>query len=126
MSRFVFDSSAILAMLRGEPGADLVRISMPGGSISSVNLAEIVTKLVERGASEDIIRNSLALIDLEVAPFTESQAKICGELRLPTRSRGLSLGDRACLALARERGLHALTADAAWVGACDVQVALIR
>ena len=94
--------------------------------MSTVNLAETVTKLVERGMPRLDARAALFELKIEFAPFTESQATLCGELRPATRSRGLSLGDRACLALAIERGLPAMTADAAWLGATSADVVLIR
>ena len=99
---------------------------LPNAVISSVNLAEVVTKLTDRGSAEEIIDSALASLNLTVIEFDESTARLAGLLRKTTRSRGLSLGDRACLALAQERGLTAVTADAAWVGAADIPVRLIR
>ena len=126
MSKFVLDSSALLALLFKERGADVVRAALPDVVISTVNLAETVSKLAQRGMGRPDIDALLYLLNIECSPFTEAQAMICGELRPATRARGLSLGDRACLALARERGIEAMTADAAWVGATDVKLILIR
>ena len=72
------------------------------------------------------LEQALAEANVEIVPFTDSQARLAGELRRTTKSRGLSLGDRACLALAQERGLTAVTADAAWAGATAIPVQLIR
>ena len=104
----------------------MVQSLMADSVISSVNLAEVVTKLIDRGATEEAIDTALLALRLTVVDFERHTARIAGLLRKTTRSRGLSLGDRACLALARERGLTAVTADAAWDGATDVPVLLIR
>ena len=117
MSEFVLDSSAILALIRGEPGAEFVELLLSRAVISSVNIAEIVSKLTDLNSTTAPMDAILEGAGVEIVPFAESQARLCGELRRATRSRGLSLGDRACLALAQERGLTAVTADAAWVGA---------
>jgi PIN domain nuclease of toxin-antitoxin system len=116
----------VLALLRKEPGADVVAASLPDAISSSVNLAEVVTKLVDRGATEEAINGALWSINLNVVDFGQETARLCGELRRTARSRGLSLGDRACLALAIGRGLTAVTADAAWVGATAAPVLAMR
>jgi PIN domain nuclease of toxin-antitoxin system len=126
VSRFAFDSSAILALIKNERGADVVLAALPSASISAVNMAEIVSKLIDLGSAMEPLEQTLSDANVEIVPFTEAQARLCGELRRTTKSRGLSLGDRACLALAQERGLTAVTADAAWVGATSVPVLLIR
>jgi ribonuclease VapC len=126
VSKFVLDSSAILALLWNEPGVDVVASAIPFSVMSTVNVAEIVTKLTDMGSLSDLFDRALTRAQVEIVPFTDSQARLCGELRRATKSRGLSLGDRACLALAQERGLTAVTADAAWVGATAVPVLLIR
>jgi ribonuclease VapC len=126
VSKFTLDSSAVLALLRKEPGADVVEALLPDAVISSVNLAEVVTKLVERGATDEAIDGAMLSVNMKVVDFDEATARLAGRLRKNTRSRGLSLGDRACLALALERGLTAVTADAAWVGATEAPVLLIR
>jgi ribonuclease VapC len=112
--------------MRKEPGADVVQALLPDAVISSVNLAEVVTKLIDRGSTEEVIDGALWSLNLTVIEFAGVTARLAGLLRKETRSRGLSLGDRACLALAQERGLTAVTADAAWVGATSIPVLLIR
>ena len=98
----------------------------PAALISSVNLSEVVAKLAELGMPESEIRLALSL-GLEVVPFDEALAFSAGALRPVTRSAGLSLGDRACLALARSRALPALTTDRAWRDIdIDVEVEVIR
>lgn len=64
---------------------------------------------------------------LEIVPFSPDQALLCARLMAQARSLGLSLGDRACLALAMERGLAAMTADAVCAALdAGVEIVLIR
>lgn len=115
MSDFVvLDSSAILAAINIEPGASRVAELLPRSRLGSVNLAEVVTKLVEGGMSDPEVDELLHGLDLNVIAFDTVQATIAGKLRAATRSAGLSLGDRACLALALQLGATAVTADRAW------------
>lgn len=110
----VLDSSALLCLLNGEAGAERVAEALPLAVIGAVNLAEVVTKLRERGLSAEEVEEALGGFNLDVRPFTSAQAYATGHLTQSTRSQGLSLGDRACLALAVELGAPALTADQAW------------
>jgi PIN domain nuclease of toxin-antitoxin system len=126
VNSFVLDSSALLALVKDEPGADFVLSVLPRSVLSTVNLAEVVAKLSDLNLPLVPLDATLAEANVEIVAFTQSQARLSGELRSQTRKRGLSLGDRACLALALERGLTAVTADAAWVGATDAAVKLIR
>lgn len=123
----VWDASALLAIMNDEPGADTVRETLPEAVISSVNLAEVVGKLVDGGMPESQVVNDLGELNLSNAPFDADQAYAAGFLRSATRSRGLSLGDRACLSLALHLGLPVLTADRAWtVLDLGVEVRLAR
>ena len=110
----VLDSSALLCLLNGEVGAERVAEALPFAVIGAVNLAEVVTKLRERGLSVEEVEEVLGGLNLDVRPLTAVQAYAAGHLRQSTRSLGLSLGDRACLALAVELSAPALTADQAW------------
>ena len=114
MASIVFDASAILAHLNNEPGSEHVAAFLGDALICTVNLAEIVSKLVERGASLSLIRPALSRYGLEVALFDEDLAERTGALRAKTKAFGLSLGDRACLALAERARLPVLTADRMW------------
>jgi PIN domain nuclease of toxin-antitoxin system len=122
----VLDSSAVLALLFGEPGAERVKETLPGALLSAVNFAEIVTKLCERGMPQDQARLAIEAIGVEVVDFGIDQACVTGELRNRTRSAGLSLGDRACLALAQQQNLPAVTADTAWAQIPELNVVIIR
>lgn len=126
MSEAVLDSSAVLALLLGEAGAHAVTAVLPGALLSTVNLAEVVTKLCERGMPRDQARAAVETVGVEIVAFEADQACLTGELRQRTRMLGLSLGDRACLALARQRDLPAVTADAAWRRLEGFKVVAIR
>jgi PIN domain nuclease of toxin-antitoxin system len=112
----VLDASALIAVLREEQGAAAVEAVLDDAAISAVNLLEVQAKLVERGTPAEIAWSWLVDLDLEVIDFDAPQARVAGDLRALTRSQGLSLADRACLALARVLGAPAMTADRAWSG----------
>ena len=101
---FVFDSSAILAISFGERGADRAVDALGEGVLSAVNATEVVSRLVDGGLSDDEARASLRGFGLAIRPFDEGLAIAAGLLRRTTREHGLSLGDRACLALAQGAG----------------------
>ncbi len=127
MTEFVLDASALLALIKDEPGTEAVIAVLPRAVISAVNLSEVIATLCDFGLSEEETREALGVMNLEVAAFDESLAYVAGELRRSTRSKGLSLGDRVCLALAQQTGLPALTTDRAWAGLdVGVEVRLIR
>ncbi len=126
MSDAVLDSSAVLALLLAEAGAEVVRAALPGALMSTVNFAEVVAKLTERGMPIDEAQAAVEATGVKFVDFDVDQAAMTGELRPLTRAIGLSLGDRACLGLARLRGLPALTADTAWAQAPGFNVLLIR
>lgn len=127
MSDVVLDASAILALLNAEEGADLVQESLPHAIVSAVNYAEVVARLSLLGMPDDEIHTALDMLGLDIIPFDNEQAFQSGIFASQTRSLGLSLGDRACLALALKTQSAALTADRAWkklkVG---VEIHLIR
>ena len=114
--RYVLDASALLCLLFEEQGHDGVADRLPGALVSAANYSEVVAKLVDRGMPPDEIVPLMADLDIELVPVDRAQAEVAGLLRATTRSCGLSLGDRACLALARSRGAVALTTDRAWAG----------
>ena len=99
MSEVVLDASAVLALLNQELGGEIVARYIDQAAISSVNFSEVVTKLAEAGAPEEAIEQILDDLSLEIVSFEKTQAVRSGMLRLLTRSLGLSLGGRACLAL---------------------------
>lgn len=129
----VLDASALLAYLRDEPGADVVAEAIASGAvISAVNLAEVFSRVADRGGDPAKLAAELTqsgLLDgaITIEPFTVADAIDAARLRPLTRDAGLSLGDRACLALARRLDAPALTADSEWQGAAHgVEVQPIR
>lgn len=114
MNDYVLDASALLAVFNAEPGAERVIAALSRSTISAVNLAEVAAKLQERGMPDGRIRANIDALELSVVPFDQDMALQAGLLRAATRAAGLSLGDRACLALAAQRGATALTTDRAW------------
>ena len=126
--RKLLDASALLAYLQRELGFEAVREALrEGAAISAVNLAEVAGKLKARGKDPERIVRRLLAMGLEVLPFTLEAALAGGALGRLTRSLGLSLADRACLAAGRVRGLAVLTADRTWAGVdLGVPVEVIR
>ena len=104
-----------------------MREVLPRAVISAVNYAEIVTKLIDHGVSDSTAAEVVGDLDLEVVMLDAETAMEACLLRESTRRWGLSLGDRACLALARARGLPAVTADRSWASVdVGVEIVLIR
>ncbi|MSO75764.1 MAG: PIN domain-containing protein [Alphaproteobacteria bacterium] len=115
MTEVILDSSAVLALLNDEKGAEVVRGLLEEAVISAVNLAEVLTVLSDGGLSDSDAAAALAELDIEVVAFDALAAGAVASLRPTTKSAGLSLGDRACLALARHRKVKAITGDRAWM-----------
>jgi ribonuclease VapC len=126
MNSLVFDSSAILAIYYNEPGKKKVRSLLDSSEplISSVNLCEVFTKLLEDGLHGDAIVESFNALEIEVVDFNVDHALKAAELRSVTRHLGLSLGDRACIALAIHEKTAAVTADKSWaeLSVCKIEV----
>ena len=117
MSRVVLDASAVLAILNREPGAEKLPLRLlRDATISTVNLAEVQTKLVNRGLDPDDAWDAAIGPVRGTEAFTIEQARIAGDLVARTRPLGLSLGDRACLALGIALGATVYTADRSWKG----------
>jgi PIN domain nuclease of toxin-antitoxin system len=110
----VFDSSALVALVRREQGADAIAGYLGRAAISSVNLAEAYGRLLREAFRPDELRQDLVALELAVHSFDAEQAYLAGRMEPGTRPLGLSLGDRACLALAITLGLPALTGDRQW------------
>ncbi|SRR5271157_3995499 len=115
MNRIVLDASALLAVLNREPGADKLTPQLLSSATSStVNLAEVQSKLVARGLSPDDAWEATLSPIREAMAFTAEHAKTAGSLITHTRALGLSLGDRACLALGLALRAPVYTADRSW------------
>lgn len=110
----VLDTSAVLAIFNQEPGAETIVGIVRQSAISTVNLAEIATKLNQWAVPPEQIMRWVDGLEVEIVAFTEDQAIAVGSLRNLTHERGLSLGDRACLALAQRLSIPAYTSDRKW------------
>lgn len=127
MAEFVLDTSALLAFVGAEPGGDVVARLIGEACISAANWAEAVSKLVDRGGSLESVRAALCVAPVDVIDFDQALAETAGAMIARTRARGLSLGDRACLALAARKNLPAITADRAWADLdLGIDIRLIR
>jgi ribonuclease VapC len=121
------DASALLAMLFAEPGAEVVADAIAGGAVmSAVNYSEVETVLVRQRRDPETILRPVRQ-QLPVEPFADADALAAAALHPRTAGKGLSLGDRACLALAQRLGVPAVTAEHAWAELhLDIAVELIR
>jgi len=128
MSYYVLDASALMALLHEEPGNDkVVQAVKDGAAISTVNLSEVASKLGELGTPEALIQDAINVLKLTIVDFNTEFAYKVGLLRPLTKHAGLSLGDRACLALAQHLNLPELTTDRVWQDlSLDVTVQIIR
>jgi ribonuclease VapC len=115
MPNYVIDASALMALFQEEPGSDKVAQAVKdGAAISTVNLSEIASKLNELHTPQTLIQDAINGLELTIVDFNAEFAYKVGLLRPLTRLLGLSLGDRACLALAQHLNLPALTSDRLW------------
>ncbi|GGB19736.1 hypothetical protein GCM10011380_06630 [Sphingomonas metalli] len=123
----IIDASVLLAYLLGEPGQEVLAHEPGPFLLSSVNLAEVLTRLIDRGLDPEDITQVLKDLPVEHVVHDRADARLAAELRPATRSHGLSLGDRACLALGRRHKLPVLTADTQWAKIdLGIDVRLIR
>lgn len=126
----VLDASALLALFNDEPGADKVMQALEQPCLlSAANHTEVLTKLLDKGLSPADAATVMTSVELRIVAFDAAQSADAAWLRTATRKAGLSLGDRACLALARAEGAAVLTADKPWLQiaqAVRVRVECIR
>lgn len=129
MSDVVLDASALIAMLKREPGAEMVAAAIASAHMGVINYAEVVSHFTHLGMPAADIDAMLDPLPMAIIPADRLLARDAGRLRAVTASAGLSLGDRFCLALARRDGLPAWTADKAWASiaaAAGVETVIIR
>jgi PIN domain nuclease of toxin-antitoxin system len=128
LASVVFDASAILALLRDEPGADGVARYVGDGIISAVNFHEVIKELLRRGVPNEASLDLLDALHLDIRPHGREEAIAAAGLYPATKQYGSGLGDRSCMALAIAEGLPAMTADLAWarIEVVGLQVELIR
>jgi PIN domain nuclease of toxin-antitoxin system len=124
--KIVFDSSAILALLKMEQGHEMVAEQLENAIVSSVNFCEVITVVSRKGFGQEKVIKFLKETFLHIEDFDTEQAIIGASFNDVTKN-GLSLGDRACLALAKSKSLPVLTADKIWKElGLNVEVQLIR
>ena len=119
----VIDASVLLAVLFGETNDEALLLSLQDGNLSTVNMTEVLTRANDRGIDGKHATGFLERLRLQTHVFDVGQATISADLRPATRHLGLSLGDRACLALAQSLGAPVMTADRAWA-ALDVGISI--
>jgi PIN domain nuclease of toxin-antitoxin system len=123
----VLDASAVIAVLRSEPGADMVRSALSDAVISAVNYSEVLKKTIERGGASDTAASFIHGLSIAVIPFDEALAQASAALYLQTSQHGLSFADRACLALGIQRNCKVLTSERRMAGpSLSIKVKLIR
>jgi PIN domain nuclease of toxin-antitoxin system len=129
MSQVILDASALIAMLKGERGADAVAATIVTASMGVFNYAEVVSHFIHLGMPEADVDDMLDPLPMTIIPANKLLAREAGRLRAATAGAGLSLGDRFCLALAKHEGVPAWTADKAWASiahAAGVEIVIIR
>jgi len=109
------DASALLAFLFREAGHEQVGALIDDACLSAVNLSEVIARFVRDGHDASTVLHRMASTSIEIVPFAAADAALAASLVPATRPLGLSLGDRACLALALSRRIPAVTADRTWV-----------
>jgi PIN domain nuclease of toxin-antitoxin system len=112
-ARYQLDASALIALLSEEPGGDAVEPLLDDAEIHAFNLAEVIAKLLQRGAQQP--EALIATLQLDIGEqFTFEEAVACARLHATTRAAGLSMGDCICLSQAQRTGRTAITADREW------------
>ncbi len=123
----VHDASSLLAVAFREPGGEIARAALRGSLISSVNWSEVVQKIRAKGSSTQHLGTLFAGLGVTIVPFAVTTAEVTADLYPQVKHLGLSLGDRACLALGLETGREVFTADRDWTTlSLGVKVRAIR
>jgi ribonuclease VapC len=127
MSSYVLDASALLSLLQQEPGAETVAAVLHDASVSTVNWSEVLQKSLAQGIDTADMQTDFEALGVQFAPFSSLHSELAAQLWPNTKSFGLSLGDRACIALALDLQAIALTADRVWANLnIGAKVQLIR
>lgn len=124
--KYLLDASALLALLREEPGRDVVDSLIDECAINTVNLAEVFTKLIQLGLSADSVREQVLELRIPILPVTQTEAEASAALAPLAWQQGLSLGDRLCLATCLTHDLIAVTSERRWPEDAGVSIRRIR
>jgi ribonuclease VapC len=118
----ILDASAVIAFLQREPGHEAVQQALQSERcvVSAANQSEIISKALDRGVTPDAIVSILAELSYGVLDLKVEDGVQAGLMRLSTRSAGLSLGDRLCLATAQRLKAQVITADRAWLSVAEI------
>ncbi len=123
----VHDATSLLAVAFREPGGEMARALLRGSFISSVNWSEVVQKIRSKGGNTQHLAALFTGLGVTIVPFAMTTAELAADLHPQTKHLGLSLGDRACLALGLETGREVLTTNKSWTTlTLDVRVRAIR
>ena len=114
VTRVVLDASALLAWLKKERGHGVVERYLDDAVISTVNLSETIAKSLVKGGSLEVVYAQIQSLNLGVLSFTEEECLIAATFHVTTKDLGISLGDRACLALGCKLQLPVVTAEHRW------------
>ena len=114
MAEAVLDSSAVLGLIFAERGADQVEAAIEDSLMSVVNEAEVISVLIQRGDSPEGALETARRLPCQIIDLDRGLARRAGSLWEHFKKKGLSLGDRCCLALAEREGLPVLTSDKRW------------
>jgi ribonuclease VapC len=125
---YVLDSTALIALVLGEPGFERVQGLLERSGVSAVNLTETIHKLVQKGSAQRSVEHLVQGLQLNVIAWSEDLSYQSAEFAVLGKSHGLSLGGRACLTLAKQLKATAVTADQAWteVPALGVRLLMFR
>lgn len=123
----ILDASALLALIQQEPGAEVIKPLLKNALISTVNLTEVLTVLQRINMTSEEAMDYISAMVKSILPFTLEQAQLAADLHIQTKSKGLSLGDRACLAAAILNHAPVYTADKIWSEInVDISIEVIR
>ena len=127
MTSVVLDASAVIALLRSEPGCDIVQGAIADAIITAVNYSEVLKKTIERGGTGEAAASFVRGLSIAIIPFDETLAALSADLYPQTKEHGLSLADRACLALGIQRNCRVLTSERRMaLPTLSIKVKLIR
>jgi len=113
-NNIILDSSAFFALLKNEPGAEIVESLLGNITMSSINISEVATILLDSEMTLQECQDTILPFISTIIPYDEELAFLAADLRKKTKAYGLSLGDRACITLGQKMKLPIYTADKIW------------